>query len=56
MFDVISAALATKARTTVDQNYESGSVNPQSGAAVAQAILETVGDINTILATLVDGV
>ena len=40
---------------TIDQTYSATSQNAQSGAAIAQAISESVGDINTILAMLVDG-
>lgn len=42
-------------KMNVDQSYNSESENAQSGKAVAEAIEQTVGDINSVLATLVDG-
>ena len=41
---------------SIDQSYNPLSANPQSGVAVAEAVEEIVGDINTILATVVEGV
>lgn len=38
----------------IDQTYNLESENAQSGTAVAEAIAETVGNINTVLATLVE--
>ena len=38
----------------IDQSYDPTSSNTQSGTAVAEAIAETVGNINTVLATLVE--
>ncbi len=41
---------------TVDQTFDPESLNAQSGVAVAEAIEGTVGNINSILETLVEGV
>ena len=38
----------------IDLTYNPESENIQSGKAVAGAIAETVGNINTVLATLVE--
>ena len=38
----------------IEQSYDPTSSKTQSGKAVAEAIAETVGNINTVLATLVE--
>jgi hypothetical protein len=40
----------------IDQTYNPTSKNAQSGVAVAEAIEQTVGDINTVLSSVVEGV
>ena len=40
----------------VDQTYNPESENAQSGKAVAEAIEQTIGNVNTVLSTVVEGV
>lgn len=42
-------------KLAIDQTFSETSEKPQSGIAVAQAISKTVGNINSILSTLVTG-
>ena len=42
-------------RTKTDLNYDPESKNPQSGLATAEGINKSVGDINAVLAAIIEG-